>query len=68
MLVGKDDVSMESLHHEQSLAECTRALPQHLVRFHGDDRAEGKDKRVHIFHVKVVRCHGIGYRIVGEPL
>ena len=68
LFVGEDDIAMKSLHHEQCLTESPRPLPEYLVRLHGNDRAESKDERVDILHVKVVGCHGIGYRVIGQPL
>ena len=59
---------MEGLHHEQCLTESAGALPQHLVRFHGDDGAQGEDERVDVLHVQVVGCHGIGDGVIGQPL
>ena len=59
---------MEGLHHEEGLAECPRSLPQHLVWLHRDDRAKGKDERMNVLHVEVVGCHGVGHRVISQPL
>ena len=68
LLVWKDNIAMESLHHEQCLAQRSRSFPQDLIRLHGYDGTEGKDEGVDILHVEVVGCHGIGDGIVGEAL
>ena len=68
LFIREYDVAMECLYHEQGLAERPRSLPQHLIRLHGDDGTEGKDERVDVLHVEVVRCHGIGHRVIGQTL
>ena len=68
LLVWEDNVPMESLNHEQCLAQRSRPFPQDLIRLHGDDGTQGKDERVDILHVEVVGCHSVRHRIVGEAL
>lgn len=46
----------------------TGALPQHIVRVHGNDVAQRKNERVDVFHVQVVGSHRIGDRVVGQLL
>lgn len=68
LLVREDDVPMEGLYHQQRLTECSRALAQHLVWFHGDDGAESKDERVNVLHVQVVCSHCVRHRVIGQAL
>lgn len=68
LLVRADDLLRERLHHEERLAERPRALPQHLVGAHRDDRAEREDERVHVRHVEVVGGDGVGDGIRRHPL
>lgn len=37
-------------------SECT-----HLIRLHWDDGAQGKNERVHIFHIHVIGGNSIGH-------
>eukprot|EP00906_Rhabdomonas_costata_P026495 RCo037720 len=67
-LVGKDDVLLERLDHQKSLAARSRALPKNLIRRHRDDRAQREDERVHVLHVQVVRRDGIGDGVARHPL
>lgn len=39
-----------------------------LIGFHGDDGAQGEDKRVNIFHVQVVSGHGVRHGVSGQSL
>ena len=64
LFVGVDDVAMESLYHQQSLAERPGALPEHLVRLHGDDGAQSKYERMDVLHVEIVGGHRVRYRVV----
>mmetsp|Transcript_45059 Transcript_45059/g.73440 ORF Transcript_45059/g.73440 Transcript_45059/m.73440 type:complete len:1173 (-) Transcript_45059:33-3551(-) len=63
LFVGEDDVLLVRLHHQQRLAARARPLPQHLIRRHGDDGAQGEDERVDVLHVQIVRGHGVGDRV-----
>ena len=47
-------------YHEQRLAQRATTLPQDLIRAQGDDVTQREDERMHVFHVEVIRCNGIG--------
>jgi hypothetical protein len=63
LLVRAHDVPAERLHHEEALAQRARALPQHVLGAHRDDRAEREDKVVDVLAVQVVRRDRVGHGV-----
>ena len=51
------------LHHQQNLAEGAGALPEDLIRRHGNDGAQREDEGVDVGHVQVVGGHRIRDRV-----
>ncbi len=37
----------------------------YLIRFHGNDGAEGVAEGMDVLHVEVVRGNGVGHRVIG---
>ena len=62
-LVRAHDVGAIRLHHQESLAQGTRAFPQNLVGRQRDDGGQREDERVHVGHVQVVGGHRVGHRV-----
>lgn len=64
LLVGEDDVGMESLHHQQGLAQRPGALPQHLQETAGSadpgqpTQGSGPGQRVARWATDLVGLHG----------
>ena len=46
-------------HHEQCFTKSSASLSQNFVRIERNNTTKGEDERMYIFHVEIIRGHGI---------
>ncbi len=68
LLIREDYPAGVGFSHEEVFAESATALPEDLIREHGDDGSKGEDEAVDVLHIEEVSGHCIRNGVLRQSL